>query len=140
MQEALHNAAIARFVAIELRFITKTTQPVRFQVAAARQAAQRILRKTRLRDIRPTKYAQNERRARKLLEKAMRDGDDQGVIEAKQSELINSQLAREAVEIHKEVDRARKLFDVLFKYNPKKQKTREMNYVNAAKQIISFYG
>ena len=140
LQEALHNEARARFLAIELRFITKTTQPVRFQVAAARQAAQRILRKTRLRDIRPTKYAQNERRARKLLEKAMRDGDDQGVIEAKQSELINSQLAREAVEIHKEVDRARKLFDVLFKYNPKKQKTREMNYVNAAKQILSFYG
>jgi len=140
LQEALHNEARARFLAIELRFITKTTQPVRFQVAAARQAAQRILRKTRLRDIRPTKYAQNERRARKLLEKAMRDGDDQGVIEAKQSELINSQLAREAVEIHKEVDRARKLFDVLFKYNPKNQKTREMNYVNAAKQILSFYG
>ncbi len=140
LQEALHNEARARFLAIELRFITKTTQPVRFQVAAARQAAQRILRKTRLRDIRPTKYAQNERRARKLLEKAMRDGDDQGVIKAKQSELINSQLAREAVEIHKEVDRARKLFDVLFKYNPKNQKTREMNYVNAAKQILSFYG
>ena len=140
LQEALHNEARARMLAIELRFIKKSTQPVRLQVAAARQAAQRILRKTRIRDIRPTKFAQNERQARKLLEKAMRDGDDKGVIEAKQSELINSELAREAVNIHKQVDNARKLFDKLFKYNPKKQSTREMNYVNAAKQILSFYG
>ena len=140
LQEALHNEARARMLAIELRFIKKSTQPVRLQVAAARQAAQRILRKTRIRDIRPTKFAQNERQARRLLEKAMRDGDDKGVIEAKQSELINSELAREAVNIHKQVDQARKLFDKLFKYNPKKQSTREMNYVNAAKQILSFYG
>ena len=70
----------------------------------------------------------------------MRDGDDAGVLDAKRSELINSELARAAVEVHKEVDQARKLFDKLFKYNPDKKKTREMNYINAAKQILAAYG
>ncbi len=140
LQEALHNEARSRFLAIELRFIRKSQQPVRLQVAAARQAAQRIIRKMKLRDIRPTKFAQNERQARRLLEKAMRDGDDAGVLDAKRSELINSELARAAVEVHKEVDQARKLFDKIFKYNPDKKKTREMNYINAAKQILAAYG
>ena len=140
LQEALHNEARSRFLAIELRFIRKSQQPVRLQVAAARQAAQRIIRKMKLSDIRPTKFAQNERQARRLLEKAMRDGDDAGVLDAKRSELINSELARAAVEVHKEVDQARKLFDKLFKYNPDKKKTREMNYINAAKQILAAYG
>ena len=49
-------------------------------------------------------------------------------------------FSRAAVEGHKEVDQARDLFDKLFKYNPDKKKTREMNYINAAKQILAAYG
>ena len=39
VQEALHNEARARFISVELRFLSKSMQPVRYQVAAAKQVA-----------------------------------------------------------------------------------------------------
>ena len=43
VQEAIHNEARARFVAVELNTLAKAMQPVRYQVEAARQVAQDIL-------------------------------------------------------------------------------------------------
>jgi len=143
IQQALNNKARAKFLAIELKFLTKATQPVRLQVAAARQVAKSILSKTRIKDIRPVKYAQNERRARKDLEKAMRTGDDRGAIEAKRSELINSQLNREATKIIEEYNNAVKRYKNLFKRSDEKiakSKTLTVDYVNAAQEILSHYG
>ena len=143
IQQALNNKARAKFLAIELKFLTKATQPVRLQVAAARQVAKSILSKTRIKDIRPVKYAQNERRARKDLERAMRTGDDRGAIEAKRSELINSQLNREATKIIEEYNKAVKRYKNLFKRSDEKiakSKTLTVDYVNAAQEILSHYG
>jgi len=139
LQEALHNEARAKFLAIELKFLNKTMQPVRQQVVAARLVARDILSSMKLRDIRPTVFAQNEKRARKALEKAMRTGDVRGAIEAKRSELLNSQLAREAVEVQKHRDKFNKRIKDIFKYNEKTD-SRESNYVNAAKEILTFFG
>ena len=143
VQQALNNKARAKFLAIELKFLTKSTQPVRMQVAAARQVAKSILRKTRIKDIRPVKYAQNQKRAIKDLEKAMRTGDDRGAIEAKRSELINSQLNREATNILEEYNKAVKRYKNLFKRSDEKigkARYRTVDYVNAAQEILSHYG
>ena len=67
IHEALHNEARTRFVAIEMKFLTKIMQPVRQQVYAARLVARDILATTKVRDIRPTRFAQAATRARKTI-------------------------------------------------------------------------
>ena len=110
IQEALHNEARARFLAIEFKFLTKTMQPVRFQVAAARQVARDILADKKVGDIRPTQYARASKRAVKDAEKAMREGDNLKIIQAKKAELLHNQLAREAAIIQKQFIKAEKDF------------------------------
>ena len=68
----MHNEARARFIAVELGFLTKAMQPVRYQVAAAKQVAQDILADYKLSDIRPSVFTRAEANALKEAEKAMK--------------------------------------------------------------------
>ena len=143
IQEALHNEARARFLAIEFKFLTKTMQPVRFQVAAARQVARDILADKKVGDIRPTEYARASKRAVKDAEKAMREGDNLKVIQAKKAELLHNQLAREAAIIQKQFIKAEKDFKKFFKDTDKKvgeKKSRTVEFVNAGQEILSRFG
>ena len=143
IQEALHNEARARFLAIEFKFLTKTMQPVRFQVAAARQVARDILADKKVGDIRPTEYARASKRAVKDAEKAMREGDNLKVIQAKKAELLHNQLAREAAIIQKQFIKAKKDFNKFFKDTDKKvgeKKSRTVEFVNAGQEILSRFG
>jgi len=63
VQKALHNEARARFVAVELRFVTKATEPARIMVGAAKQAAKEILGRKRLRDIKAGQFEAAESKA-----------------------------------------------------------------------------
>ena len=143
IQEALHNEARARFLAIEFKFLTKTMQPVRFQIAAARQVARDILADRKVGDIRPTEYARASKRAVKDAEKAMREGDNLKVIQAKKAELLHNQLAREAAIIQKQFNKAEKDFKKFFKDTDKKvgeKKSRTVEFVNAGQEILSRFG
>tara|TARA_B100000212_G_scaffold5900_1_gene4420 strand:- start:1987 stop:10092 length:8106 start_codon:yes stop_codon:yes gene_type:complete len=143
IQEALHNEARARFLAIEFKFLTKTMQPVRFQVAAARQVARDILADKKIGEIRPTEYARASKRAVKDAEKAMREGDNLKVIQAKKAELLHNQLAREAAIIQKQFIKAEKDFKKFFKDSDKKvgqKKSRTIEFVNAGQEILSRFG
>ena len=141
VQEALHNEARARFIATELRFLATVMQPQRLQVAAAKQVAKDILAKKTLREVRPTLFSRQEAKATKAAEKAMREGDNQATIQAKKAQLLNNQLAKEAIEIHKRYDKATDNFKKLFKKSDKDMKdTRNVDLVNVAKTILASYG
>ncbi len=141
VQEALHNEARAKFIATELRFLATVMQPQRLQIAAAKQVAKDILAKKTLREVRPTLFARQEAKATKAAEKAMREGDNQATIQAKKAQLLNNQLAKEAVEIHKRYDKATNNFKELFKKSDKDMKdTRNVDLVNVAKTILASYG
>ena len=142
VQEAIHNEARARFISAELRFLSKSMQPVRLQLAAAKQVAEDILAKKKLTDIRPSEFARAEARALKAAEAAMKKGDSQAALEAKRSQLLNNQLAKEAIEIHKRYDAAQYFFkNKLFKKSEAKlAATRNTDLVNAARAIMSSYG
>ncbi len=142
VQEAIHNEARARFISAELRFLSKSMQPVRYQLAAAKQVAQDILNKKKLSEIRPSEFTRAEARALKASEAAMKKGDSQGAVEAKRSQLLNNQLAKEAIEIHKRYDTAKSFFNnKLFKKSDSKlAKTRNTDLINAARAIVSSYG
>ena len=137
--EAVHNEARARFISVELRALSKSMQPVRYQVAAARQVAREILADKKLSEIRPSQFSRNEIKAVKAAEAAMKKGDTLAAIKAKKSQLLNNQLAREAVKVHQEYDKAQNLFKKIFKTDKKIAKTRTTDLVNAARSILAAY-
>ena len=141
MQEALHNEARARFISVELRFISKSMQPVRYQVAAARQVARELLAEKKLRDIKPSQFSRNEIKAAQKVEEAMKEGNTVAAIKAKKSQLLNNQLAKEAIAVHETYDNATKLFKKIFQKDKKiASLKRNTNLVNAAKSILASYG
>ena len=143
--EALHNEARSRFISLELKFLSKSTQPVRLQVAAAREAALDILAKRKLQDIKPSEYTRDEENARKEAEDAISKGDEQRAVEAKRAQLIANQLAKEAIEIHKNYDKAIKKFDKFLQTDQKfrdknKKYKRNMFLIDAGRAILYSFG
>jgi hypothetical protein len=126
VQNALHSEARARFVAVELRFLSKAMQPVRLMLEAARQVAQGILADKRLRDIRYGDYVAGEARAARdaktiVEDRAKRDTDaakerakaleqrygsdaNTQLVRAKRAQLYHNQLAKESMRIIEEID------------------------------------
>jgi hypothetical protein len=74
IQEALHNEARGRFVAVEWRHMSGATEPVRVMLEAARLAAEDIIARKRIRDIRPAQHEAAEARAARDSMNAMRIG------------------------------------------------------------------
>lgn len=70
IEKALHNEARSRFVAVELRFLAKATQPVRVMIDAARKVARQTIGAKVIRDVRPGDYADAEARAGRAAEEA----------------------------------------------------------------------
>ena len=139
-QEAIHNEARARFLSVELRFLSKSMQPVRYQVAAARQVAKELLAKKRLRDIKPSTFSKNETKAANNVFAAMKKADTLEAIKAKKSQLLNNQLAKESLAILKTFDDATKLFDKIFQPDKKLANNKyNTDLVNAAKSILAAY-
>ena len=144
--DAIHNEARARFVAVELNTLAKAMRPVRFQVEAARQVAKDVLADKKLKEIRPSEFTRAEARALKEAEAAMKKGDTKAAIKAKRSQLINNQLAKESIEIHKEFDKAIKNYEKNFFKKSDKQLTkkgkyqREPDFIDAGRVILSSYG
>jgi hypothetical protein len=63
VQKALHNEARARMIAVELRWQSKATQPVRVMLEAAKQVARELIAGMTLRDVRPGDFIAAEARA-----------------------------------------------------------------------------
>tara|TARA_B100001287_G_scaffold255886_1_gene240334 strand:- start:696 stop:4313 length:3618 start_codon:yes stop_codon:yes gene_type:complete len=144
VQEAIHNEARSRFVAVELNALAKAMQPVRYQVEAARQVAEDILADKKLSDIRPSEFTRAEARALKEAEKFMKKGETREAIKAKRSQLLNNQLAKVAIEIHKEYGKATNkqngLFNKFFKDDDKiKEQKRNSDLINAGRTILASY-
>jgi len=140
VEEALHNEARARFIGAELRFLSKSTRPVRVMTAAAKQVAQQILGEKQIKTIKPHEFTQAEARAAKAAEKASKSGDPRAAAKAKQNQLVQNQLAKEAIALRQEVKKATEFFRKLFKADKTLSKSRNMDLVNAARSILSAYG
>jgi hypothetical protein len=140
VQKALHNEARARFVAVELRWLAKATQPARLMIQAAKTAAKSIIGNKVISDIRPRDYTLAEARAAKESTKASKAGKTAEAAKAKQNQLLNNQLSLEAVNARKEIDKAIDGFAKIFKADAKMAKNRNIDLVNAARYILGHYG
>lgn len=140
VNEAVHNQARARFIGVELRHLSKTVRPVRVMQEAARQAARTILGKKMVKDIRPQDYTAAEARAAAVAENAMKTGDTAAATQAKEYQLLQNQLAAEALNAQAQVAKSLEAFKKIFGPDKSLGKARDMNYVNVARAILAHYG
>ena len=135
VNEALHNEARARFVAVELRFLSKATSPYRVLNEAAKQAAESILAKKRVRDIRPRDHVVAEARAAKSALQAMKDNKPNEAIKHKHAQLVQNHLARLAAEKLRAIESSRKYLSKIDKQFSK----MDADYVDQIIALIDGY-
>lgn len=119
--EAIHNEARGRFVATELATLQaalggrqetgrtdKKGRPItsNVMVKAAKQFAENIVNRRKVRDLKVGPHTAAETRAAKNAEKALRKGDTQLAVTAKRDQLLNHYAARATGDALDEVDRS----------------------------------
>ena len=140
VESAIHNEARARFVSVELRHLAKATAPVRVMLEAAKQAAVAILASRPIGTIKPKNYSIAEARAAQDAINAIKKGDTAKAIEAKRNQLLNNQLASEAIKVNRSVAKSLELFKKVFTADSKIADKRDMNLVSTARAILANYG
>lgn len=102
--EAVHNEARARAVATELAMLAKSGN-ARVMLKAAKQFAENIVARSKVRDLKPGKFTGAESRAARAATKALASGDTAAAVRAKQDQLLNGQTARLVLKAQDEVQR-----------------------------------
>ncbi len=111
---AVHNEARARAVATEMRFAEdalgrteKTARGGYVNVAlrAAREFADAMIARRRVRDLRPGQHTAAEKRAAKKAADAQKKGDNLAVVTAKRDQLLNHYASRATLDAISEVER-----------------------------------
>ncbi len=137
VERALHNEVRARFVAIELRHLAKSTQPVRLMLAAAKEAARTAIANLPFREASAKKFAQNEARAARQVVEALRKGDSALAAEWQQKRLLQHALATVAGEFQEQAAKDLRNLSRFQRPDAKLAKTRDTDLVNAARWILS---
>lgn len=103
--EAVHSEARARFVATELRALTKATGQRNIITKAARQFAEAMIARKKIREIRPAQYAAAETRAAKAAERAFGKDDVATAAAQKRTQLVNLYATKAAYGALDEVEK-----------------------------------
>ena len=140
VEEALHNEARMRFVATELRWLSKSTEPVRIMVQAAQEAAREAIAALPVRQLTPRTFALAEARSARLAAKEAKAGNMVEAVRAKRQQLLHSHMAAEALRARREVDTAKADFKRFFRPDEKLAKTRNVDFVNAGRAVLAWYG
>ena len=106
--KAIHNEARARMVATEANALAKAAGQRKVLASAAKEFARAMISRLKVRDIRPSQYANAEVRAAKAAEKASKAGDIAQAATEKRNQLINTYATRAAYDARDEVESARR--------------------------------
>jgi hypothetical protein len=93
VQKALHNEARARMIAVEVRWRSKSTQPVRVMLEAAKQVARELIAGMTLRDVRPGDFIAAEARAARDASRMGATVNPEAVGQAAQTRAYNEAIA-----------------------------------------------
>lgn len=113
---AIHNDVRARFVATELAALDKGVGKPRLLAKAARQYAEALISRLKVREVRPSQYEAAERRAAVAAMTAVRKGDTATATAEKRNQLLNLHATRAARDAQEEV---RKTIDYFRKFASK---------------------
>jgi hypothetical protein len=92
-----------------------------------------------IRDIRPHLFVAAQKRANKEAAKALAAGDFQTAYRQLEIAAVNHELMRGAYKVNDDVKKGRDKFKKLKQSDEKLAKTREVNYINAARAIVAKY-
>lgn len=140
---AIHNEARARFVATEIKAL-ETGMRVRAPGATgkstvdvlttvARQQAEAIIARTKVRDLRPGQYTAAEARAARAAEKAMLAGKTEDALAEKRHQIINLQAAKATMNAQDEMDKTVKY---LRKFDEKRPKGIDAEYIDQIDALL----
>ncbi|MGQ0595775.1 hypothetical protein [Aquabacterium sp.] len=140
---AIHNEARARFVATEIKTL-ETGMRVRAPGATgkstvdvlatvARQQAEAIVARTKVRDLRPGQYTAAEARAARAAEKAMLAGKTEDALAEKRHQIINLQAAKATMNAQDEMDKTVKY---LRKFDEKRPKGIDAEYMDQIDALL----
>ncbi|MFA5026617.1 MAG: hypothetical protein WC713_01980 [Candidatus Methylomirabilota bacterium] len=137
-QESLHNEDRGRKLAMEVRALNKAIGRALIDPESVmREAARRVMAAKLIRDVRPNDYLIAERKANREAFKAMAENNRIEAFEAKQRELLNFAMYREAMRVR---DEMKKLHDqaAQFEKPAKRQKLGKAGeqYLEAADAIL----
>ncbi len=113
--EAVHNEARGRFIATGLRALqeangktekTATGGSVNVMVRAAKQFAEQLIARRKVRELKPGQHTQAEQRAGRAAQQAMAKNDTQAAIVAQRDQLLNHYAARATNDAIDETERA----------------------------------
>lgn len=107
---AVHNEARARAVSAEMSALAKATGRHRLVTQAAKQFAETIVDRQRIRDVRPALYEAAEVRAAKAADAALRRGDLEAAAMEKRNQLVNMYAYRAALRAVEEAKRSASYF------------------------------
>jgi hypothetical protein len=112
--EAIHNEARARFVATELKAMQEAMNPrertpaggsVNVLLRAAKDFAENLVARRKVRDLKAGAHTSAEARAARRVSQAQSSGDTQAAITAKRDQLLNHYAARMTTEALTEIDK-----------------------------------
>jgi hypothetical protein len=103
--QAIHNEARAKFIATEANALQKATGAPKILASAARQYAEDMVARLKVRNLKPLQFAAAEVRAAKAAEKARGANDIATAAMEKRNQLINNYAAKAAYKAVEEVDK-----------------------------------
>jgi len=105
-EAAIHNDARIRFVASEMNALQRATGKRQILNKAAKQFAEQMIGRLRVRDLKPSRYQAAEVKAARAASEAMRKNDlDTAAIE-KRNQLVQMQAAKAALNAQEEIEKA----------------------------------
>ena len=155
VNRAIYNQAHAKVLAAELGALekalagkTKTgtdkngrTTSTRTLPKAAKEFAEQLVARVKVKDLNPAKYEAAAKRAAAEATKAMKAGKLEEAATAKRNELVNNYASQAAREAQAQITQAEKLFrKVLTGADAKIVKSRDLGLVNAARAVLSQFG
>lgn len=108
--EAVHNDARLRFVATEANALAKAAGRTKILAEAARNYAQDLIGRQRIRDLKPSKYTGAEARASRQSAQAAAKGDLVTAAQEKRNQLINGYAAKAVFKAQADVEKALRYF------------------------------
>ncbi len=97
ISQALQNELRGRVLTSELKLLERGTQPHRVTLAAAKEAARRIVGRTRVGSLDPRSHSLAEARAAKRVKEALKKGDQRAAVVAQRQRILQHELFRAAV-------------------------------------------
>lgn len=94
---AVHNDARTKFVAAEMNALQKATGSRKILASAAKQLAETMINRLRIRDVKPSRYTAAEAKAARAADAARKKGDLQEAAVQKRNQLVQMYAAKSAI-------------------------------------------